>query len=129
MTPADSDPVPDSRTDSAPDDPLLAARALVLHDLAARGLAQPAVVSMLERSLSERRWWLSQWPGGAAYVLGLVAQDVQDAVQDTIGRWPRCSSCDSLNEHDLRITPELGDDPQWVCENSGIIVAAVGRLT
>ena len=79
MTPADSDPPPGSRTDSPPDDPLLAARALVLHDLAARGLAQPAVVSMLEKSLSERRWWLSQWPEGAAYVLGLVAQDVQDA--------------------------------------------------
>ena len=129
MTPADSDPVPDSRTDSAPDDPLLAARALVLHDLAARGLAQPAVVSMLERSLSERRWWLSQWPEGAAYVLGLVAQDVQDAVQDTIGRWPRCSSCDSLDEHDLQISPELGDDPKWLCESSGIVVAPLGLLT
>lgn len=112
-----------------PDDPLFAARALVLHDLTARGLAQPAVVSMLEQSLSERRWWLSQWQEGAAYVPGLVAQDVQDGVHDTIGRWPRCTACDSLTEHALQVAPELGADPHWVCQESGIVVAPLGRLT
>jgi hypothetical protein len=129
VTPADSDPLPGSRTDPLPEDPLLAARALVLHDLAVRGLAQPAVVSLLESSISERRWWLAQWPQGADYVLGLVAQDVQDAVHDSIGRWPRCTACDSLTEHSLQVTPDLGADPQWLCEASGIVVAPVGRLT
>lgn len=112
-----------------PDDPLLAARALVLHDLTARGLAQPAVVSMLEEALSERRWWVSQWQEGAAYVSGLVAQDVQDAVLDAVGRWPRCTACDHLTEHALQVAPELGVDPHWVCEESGIVVAPLGRLT
>lgn len=128
MTPGDDDAAPDG-ADALPDDPLLAARALVLHDLAARGLAEPVVVSMLETSLSERRWWLSQWQEGAAYVCGLVAQDVQDAVQDAIGRWPRCTACDSLTEHALHVAPELGADPHWVCEEAGIVVAPLGRLT
>jgi len=58
-------------------DPLLKARALVLHDLQARELADAGVVSLLEDAVSVRRWWLEQWTDGAAFVAGLVAQDVQ----------------------------------------------------
>ena len=110
-------------------DPLLSARASVLHDLAARGYADASAVSILEDVLAQRRWWLEQWPAGAAYVAGQVAQDVQDKLFDLgIGRWPRCASCDLLEEHELRITPDLGPDSRWVCEQSGIEVAPLGSL-
>ncbi len=110
------------------DDPLMSARARVLHDLHARGKADPAGVSVLERVLSERRWWVSAWPEGAAYVAGQVAQDVQDALLDSVGRWPLCKACDEVAPHELRINPELGPDPHWVCERSGIDVAPLGEL-
>jgi hypothetical protein len=73
---------------------------------------------MLEKSLSERAVVAVAVPEGAAYVLGLVAQDVQDAVQDTIGRWPRCTSCDVPRRARAAGHPELGDDPKWLCESS-----------
>jgi hypothetical protein len=106
----------------------MSARARVLHDLEARGKADSRGVSILERVLSERRWWLSEWPEGAAYVAGQVAQDVQDAMLDSVGRWPLCTTCDEMTPHELRISPELGPDPRWVCERSGIEVAPLGEL-
>ena len=109
-------------------DPLLAARALVLHDLAAQRLTSPAIVDLVEDAVAGRRWWVQEWPAGAAYVAGQVAQDVQDQVMDTLGRWPRCPLHDGDSSHALQITPELGDDPHWVCEVDGVSVAPLGEL-
>jgi hypothetical protein len=110
-------------------DALLAARALVLHDLQVTGVADADTVSALEAAVSTRRWWTSQWAEGTAYAAGLIAQDVQDALLDRIGRWPLCRACDELNPHAMYIHPELGGpNPTWVCENSGIAVASLGCL-
>ncbi|MBA3311168.1 MAG: hypothetical protein H0U28_14155 [Nocardioidaceae bacterium] len=109
-------------------DPLLHARALVLEDLSAAGLVDPHTVSLVEECVSSRRWWLSQWQQGEAYVEGLVAQDVQDALFDESRRWPVCAGCLDPIEHSLAIEPELGPDPHWVCSESGAVVAALGRL-
>jgi hypothetical protein len=111
-------------------DPLLAARALVLHDLEVTGAADVESVSALEAAVSTRRWWTSQWEQGKTFVGGLVAQDVQDAILDRVGRWPLCPACDDLDPHALYIHPELGGpDPMWVCETSGVTVAPLGGLT
>jgi len=111
------------------------ARALVLADLEAHALAKPGVVSLLDEACSQRRWWLEQWKEGAPYVAGLVAQDVQDALRDELpsddpaGRWPTCTRCQDVPVHALHIDPDLGGpDPTWVCEESGIRVAALGGL-
>lgn len=115
------------RTDEA----LLDARARVLADLTATGAADATSVSTLEQALGERRWWADEWPEGAAYVAGQVAQDVQDALFDAgIARWPLCRLCDAdaEPEHELRITPELGPDPAWICERSGTVAAPLGAL-
>jgi len=110
-------------------DVLLSARALVLHDLAARALDSASAVDVLDSALSERRWWVEQWPDGAAYVSGQVAQDVQEGLLDAqIGRWPLCTACDHLDAHELRIEPELGSDPHWVCEKSSLSVSPLGEL-
>jgi hypothetical protein len=117
-------------SDEPAPDALLSARALVLHDLAATGATGPESVSALEDAVTNRRWWAAQWEEGKAYVAGLVAQDVQDALLDHVGRWPLCRACDDLDPHALYIHPELGGpDPTWVCEHSGIAVAPLGRLT
>jgi hypothetical protein len=105
---------------------LHAARARVLADLTARDVAGPAVVSLVEDAVAGRRWWLGQWPDGAAYVPGLVAQDVQDALMETYGRWPLCPHCAA--PHALAVEPELGPDPHWVCEERGEAIAPVGAL-
>ncbi|MBM9505187.1 hypothetical protein [Actinacidiphila acididurans] len=102
------------------------ARAQVLADLTARDVAAADIVSLLEEALSKRRWWLEQWPDGAAYIAGLLAQDVQDALLETHGRWPLCPFC--LDPHALSVEPELGPDPHWVCGASGTVVAPVGSL-
>ncbi|MFC9424845.1 hypothetical protein [Streptomyces sp. NPDC056987] len=108
---------------------LHAARALVLADLAAGDVARPEVVSLVEESVSHRRWWVAQWPEGVAYVAGLIAQDVQDALMERYGRWPLCPVCDAGAEpHALEVEPELGPDPHWVCGKAGVAVAAVGAL-
>ena len=108
----------------------LAARALVLADLEARQQATAAAVSALEEAVASRRWWAEQWPEGEVYVAGLVAQDVQDAVVDSGGRWPECLSCRGGPGHALHIQPDLGGpDPVWVCEESGTAVAELGRLS
>ena len=106
-------------------DQLLAARTRVLHDLEATGLATADVVSLLEDAVAERRWWVAQWPAGAAYVVGLVAQDVQDRLLDQAGRWPTCEQHD---EEPLVVEPELGEDPTWVCNQACGVVAPVGAL-
>lgn len=111
------------------DDALLDARALVLRDLNARGFDSAAAVDVLEDVLTERRWWIEQWPDGAAYLAGQIAQDVQERLLDSrLGRWPRCTACDQTEIHELRISPELGADPHWVCSESGITVAPLGGL-
>ncbi|MFD9790267.1 hypothetical protein ACFWXK_04870 [Streptomyces sp. NPDC059070] len=107
---------------------LHAARALVLADLAAREVAWADVVSLVEDAVTHRRWWVEQWPDGAAYVAGLVAQDVQDALLEKYGRWPICPVCDAGDPHALDVEPELGPDPHWVCGKAGVTVAPVGGL-
>ena len=112
-------------------DVLLAARARVLHDLAARGLDTARDrLGASTRSLSARRWWVEQWPDGAAYVACLVAQDVQEALLRPVGRWPLCSVHERRRRrpHELRVTPDLGEDPHWVCEEGGVVVARLGEL-
>jgi hypothetical protein len=112
-----------------PDDPVLRARAAVLHDLEATGVADAATVSMLEEAVSDRAWWLEQWAEGVSYLTGLVAQDVQDALLEHAGRWPLCTSCDGSEPHALYVHPDLGGpDPVWVCEAAGLEVAPIGRL-
>ncbi|KAA1421381.1 hypothetical protein F0U44_03515 [Nocardioides humilatus] len=111
------------------------ARASVLADLEARGVATAGTVSVLDEACSQRRWWIEQWPEGADFVAGLIAQDVQDALVDEHGRtgptglWPLCQRCDDVPLHALHIEPDLGGpDPTWVCDESGTEVAALGRL-
>nr|WP_179120328.1 hypothetical protein [Streptomyces tsukubensis] len=107
---------------------LHAARALVLADLAVGEIADAHVVSMVEESVTQRRWWVEQWPEGAEFVPGLVAQDVKDALLDQHGRWPLCPVCAEGEPHALDVEPELGPDPHWVCHEAGIVVAPVGLL-
>ena len=111
------------------DDVVMRARALVLHDLEKTGVADQVSVSALEAALADRGWWLEQWAEGVDFVVGLVAQDVQDALLTTNGRWPLCGACDALEPHALYVHPDLGGpDPTWCCEQAGIEVAPVGRL-
>ncbi|MER7486501.1 hypothetical protein ABTY20_11490 [Streptomyces sp. NPDC126497] len=107
---------------------LHAARALVLADLAAREVAEADVVSLVEESVAHRRWWVEQWPDGAGFLPGLVAQDVQDALLERHGRWPLCPVCDVGDPHALEVEPELGPDPHWVCHKAGVRVSPVGAL-
>lgn len=122
----------DHAEDRSAEEVLHAARALVLADLTARGVAEvaaahlPEAVSLLEDALSRRRWWLEQWADGAPYVAGLLAQDMQDALMERYGRWPLCPVC--AEPHALSVEPELGADPHWVCEARGEAVAPLGSL-
>ncbi|MDP9392961.1 MAG: hypothetical protein M3Q27_01285 [Actinomycetota bacterium] len=110
-------------------DPLLHARALVLDDLAACGSTDAAVVSMVEDVVAGRRSWVEQWPEGAAYVAGQVAQDVQDRMIDEVARWPLCPRHrDGPDAHELHIEPALGADSHWVCDTDGVSVAPLGAL-
>ncbi len=111
------------------------ARASVLADLSARGVANADTVSALDEACSQRRWWVEQWPEGSAYVAGLIAQDVQDALVDGHGRngktglWPLCEGCSDGPLHALHIEPDLGGpEPSWVCDETGTVVAGLGRL-
>ena len=109
---------------------LLDARARVLADLSARHQATAPAVSALEDACTSRQWWAEQWPQGEAYVAGLVAQDVQDALLSAAGRWPVCLDCTEGPEHSLYIQPDLGGpDPVWVCEETGEVAAALGFLS
>ncbi|MDJ0384619.1 hypothetical protein [Streptomyces sp. G-G2] len=107
---------------------LHAARALVLADLVAGQVADADVVSLVEDSVVHRRWWAEQWPEGAGYLPGLVAQDVQDALLERYGRWPLCPVCADGDPHALDVDPELGPDPHWVCGKAQVRVAPVGAL-
>jgi hypothetical protein len=101
------------------------ARAAVAHDL---GVAPEAAV--LDAAAAHRSWWLEQWPDGAPHVLGLLAQDVQEAVHETDPLWPACaeSTCPAVGGHPLLVEPDLGPDPFWTCHRTGLPVAAVGAL-
>ena len=53
---------------------------------------------------------------------------MQDALLETVGRWPLCLGCPGP-EHALYIQPDLGGpDPVWVCEETGQTVAPLGLL-
>lgn len=107
---------------------LATARALVLADLTATGAVEPETVSVLEDAVASRREWVAAWPEGAVFAAGLVAQDVQDALLETRGRWPVCPLCEDAT-HAVFISPDLGGpDPTWVCEESSRAVAALGSL-
>ena len=116
--------------DDSLDNLVLSARARVLADLVARHQATAAAVSALEDACESRQWWARQWPEGEVYVAGLVAQDVQDALFEKVGRWPMCLACDDGPVHSLYIQPDLGGpDPVWVCEETGQVAAALGTWT
>ncbi|RKS68507.1 hypothetical protein CLV35_3634 [Motilibacter peucedani] len=108
-------------------DPLLATRALLLHDLAARETVGVDVLALLEEVVAGRRWWIEAWEGGADVVAGQLAQDLQERLLDDAGlRWPACPLHDGA--HELRVEPDLGPDPEWVCEDAGERVAPLGGL-
>lgn len=101
------------------------ARALVAADL-----PDPRWHRALEQAVSGRRWWLAQWPAGAEHVVGLLAQDAQEAVSAADPLWPPCTepTCPAVGEHALLVEPDLGPDPFWVCHRTGLPVAPVGSL-
>lgn len=109
----------------SPDQVLVDARAAV-----ARDLGTSPWDAALDAAVSHRRWWLSQWTQGAPHVLGLVAQDVQEAVHASDPLWPACteSSCPERSRHALFVEPDLGPDPFWTCHRTGLPVAPVGAL-
>jgi hypothetical protein len=110
------------------DEVLFGARARVLDDLGSTGATDAATVSAVEEAVSARRWWAEQWPDGLAYVAGLIAQDVQDHLLSTSGRWPLCPVCPDAT-HALYIHPEIGGpDPVWRCEVTDRDVAPLGGL-
>lgn len=104
---------------------MTAARALVAADL-----ADPRWDAALDAAVEHRRWWVSQWPAGAEHVLGLLAQDAQEAVHLVDRDWPPCRepSCAKIGAHALLVEPDLGPDPFWVCHETGLPVAPVGHL-
>ncbi len=99
---------------------LSAARDAVLRDLPA------PYADLLAPALDYRSWWLAQWPAGGEHVLGLLAQDVQEAIHATHDPdWPLCPE---HRDHALFVEPDLGPDPFWVCHRTGLPVASVGSL-
>ncbi len=95
-----------------------------------RDLPSAAYDAALAGALEQRRWWLSQWEDGAPYVLGLLAQDVQEAVHADDSDWPACPepTCPAVGAHPLFVEPDLGADPFWTCHRTGLPVAPVGQL-
>jgi hypothetical protein len=96
------------------------ARAAVLRDL-----ADPSYDGLVDQCAEQRRWWVEQWAEGAQYLTCLLAQDVQEAVHLEDPTWPLCAE---HLDHPLMVEPDLGTDPFWVCERSGLPVAPVGSL-
>lgn len=90
-----------------------------------RDLADPTRDALVESCVQHRRWWVEQWPDGAQFLTCLLAQDVQEAVQELDPTWPLCTE---HGDHPLAVEPDLGTDPFWVCERSGLPVAPVGSL-
>lgn len=44
-------------------------------------------------------------------------------------RWPLCPLHeDGEPPHELRIAPDLGADPSWMCEEHGVALAPLGQL-
>ncbi|UPK74474.1 hypothetical protein MU582_18860 [Nocardioidaceae bacterium SCSIO 66511] len=111
-----------------PSDALDIARARVLHDLCARDLDDARTVSLLDEVVAGRRWWVDEWPDGAAFLPGLVAQDLQDALHDRGVRWPQCTACDTEALHSLHVDPPLDVTPSWVCDEGAVVAARVGEL-
>jgi hypothetical protein len=86
----------------------------------------PSYGDLVARAVAGRRWWLAEWPDGAPHVLCLLAQDVQELVQESDDAlWP---ACPEHLDHPLLVEPDLGPDPFWVCHRTGLPVAAVGSL-
>jgi hypothetical protein len=109
-----------------PDEALVTAHTALRSDLCATNCWTPATEQALVNAINGRRAWLAAWPEGADHVPGLVAQDLQEAVHETIdATWPRCSE---HVDHALFVEPDLGPDAFWVCHVSGLPVAAVGGL-
>lgn len=90
-----------------------------------RDVADPTKDAVVDGCAEQRRWWLEQWPDGAPFLVCLLAQDVQEAVREDEPLWPVCPE---HHDHPLFVEPDLGTDPFWVCERSGLPVAAVGSL-
>lgn len=111
-----------------PPDAFDIARACALRDLSARGYDDAARVSLLDELVAARRWWVKEWPEGAAFLPGLIAQDLQDALHDRGIRWPQCTSCATEAEHCLHVDPPLDTDPMWVCDEAGALAAPIGAL-
>ncbi len=99
------------------EDELTAAGDAVLRDLAGKH------DELVRQAIEQRRWWVQAWPDGAQFLLCLIAQDVQEGVPEP--QWPLCPE---HRDHALAVEPDLGTDPFWVCERSGLPVAPVGRL-
>lgn len=95
-----------------------------------RDLPRAAYDAALQDALAQRAWWLSQWDDGAPYVLGLLAQDLQEVVHADDPQWPLCTetSCPARLAHALFVEPDLGADPFWTCYRTGLPVAPVGLL-
>ncbi len=91
----------------------------VLRDLEGRH------TELVERCAEQRRWWVEQWPEGHEFLTCLLAQDVQEAVRELDPTWPLCPE---HHDHPLRVEPDLGTDPFWVCEKSGLPIAPIGSL-
>ncbi|MEO6881730.1 MAG: hypothetical protein ABI181_12400 [Mycobacteriaceae bacterium] len=126
-TDLDGEPVVDPGAElAALDRALLRGRALVLHDLAARGADTADVVDRVDAAVAERRWWVRSWPDGLELVAGQIAQDVQDVMIDTEGRWP---GCPAHPQEAMALEPELGPEPHWVCAHGCGVVAPLGALS
>ena len=104
---------------------LLRARALVLHDIVSCGADVPGIVDVLDAAVRECEWWVRNWPDGTPYLAGQVAQDVQDQLVDTEGRWPPCPL---HSEEALQLEPPMGAEPHWVCGLGCGAIAALGAL-
>jgi len=95
------------------------------RDAVRRDVADATKDAQVDRCVEQRRWWVEQWEDGAPFLLCLLAQDVQEALQESEPQWPLCLE---HGDHALAIEPDLGTDPFWVCELSGLPVAPVGSL-
>lgn len=96
--------------------------------MTSRQVVQQAAETV-QRDLGDGRW-LEHWPDGAPHVLGLLAQDVQEAVHERDRGWPPCPepTCDLRGQHCLVVEPDLGSDPFWTCDRTGLPVAPIGWL-
>ena len=95
-----------------------------------RDLSPLTYDAALEQAVATRASWLSEWEAGAPYVVGLLAQDLQEAVHADDPTWPLCTetSCPARFGHALFVEPDLGPDPFWTCHRTGLPVAPVGSL-